>query len=129
MRFSARVNRGTDFGDVGAGRHGRAEQDRLVALVVRLGRRRVLEAASDLGDVAEPDGLLSGAKPQLANVLDRSEPTLYIDADRPLAGLDSSGWIHRILAGERRLDVERGQPAFGQCRRRNLDEDALVLCS
>jgi hypothetical protein len=71
----------------------------------------------------------AGAKPQLANVLDRSEPTLYIDADGLLPSLNSSGWIHRILAAERRLDVERGEPAFGQCRRRHLDKDALVLCS
>ena len=123
------LNRGANFGDVGAGRHGGAEQHRLPALVVRLGGRRVLEAPSELGDVAEPEGLLPGAKPQLANVLERSEPTLYIDADRPLPCLDSPCRIHRILAAERSLDVERGEPALGQCRRRHFDEDALILCS
>ena len=48
--------------------------------------------------------------------------------DRSL-GLDPPCRIHRILAGERSLDVERGEPALGQRRRGDLDEDALVLRS
>ena len=44
-----------------------------------------------------------------------------------VAGLDPPGGIHRILAVERRLDVECSEPALGQRRRRDLDEDALVL--
>jgi hypothetical protein len=56
------LNRSANLGDVGAGRHGGTEQHRLPALVVRLGGRRVLEAPSDLGNVAEPECLLSGAK-------------------------------------------------------------------
>ena len=62
---------GADHGDVGARRHGGAEQHRLAALIAGLGGGRVLEAALDLGDVAEPERLLPGAQPQLANVLDR----------------------------------------------------------
>ena len=118
---------GTDLGDVGTGRHGGAEQHRLPALIAGLGGRRVLEASPDVGDIAEPEGLLPGAQPQLANVLNRSEPTLHVDAHRALARLDPSRRVHRILAGERRLDVERGEAALGQCGGRHLDEDALLL--
>ena len=112
--FSACCNGGADLGDVGAGRHGRAEQHRFSPLVAGLGGRRVLEASPDVRDIAEPEGLLTGTQPQLAYLLDRSEPALDVDADRALAGLDAAGRVHCILAGERRLDVERGKPALGQ---------------
>ena len=55
------------------------------------------------------------------------EPALHVDAHRALAGLDPARGVHRILAGERRLDVERGEAALGQCRGRYFDEDALLL--
>ena len=56
-----------------------------------------------------------------------SEPTLHVDAHRALARLDPSRGVHRILAGERRLDVERGEAALGQCGGRHFDENALLL--
>ncbi len=118
---------GADFGDIGARRHCGAEQYRLAALVAGLGGRRIFEAALDLRDVAEAKGLRAGAKPQLANVLDRLEPALDVDADRALARLDPPGGVDRILAAERRLDVEHGQTALCQRRGGNLDEDALIL--
>ena len=54
-------------------------------------------------------------------------PPCNVDAHRALAGLDPSRGVHRILAGERRLNVERREAALGQRRRRHLDEDALLL--
>src|SRR4029453_16499686 len=51
-----------------------------------------------------------GAKPQPANVPDRSEPTL--DADRPLPSLDSPCWIHRILPPSAAWMSSAEAPAF-----------------
>ena len=118
---------GTHLGDVGTGHHGGAKQHRLPALISGLCRRGVLEASPDVGDIAEPESLLPGAQTQLANVLNGSEPTLHVDAHRALARLDPSRGVHRILAGERRLDVERGEAALGQCGGRHFDENALLL--
>src|SRR5262249_60508216 len=95
--------------------------------IAGLRRRWVLKASPDVGDVAQPDGLLPGAQTQLANVLNGSEPTLHVDAHRALARLDPSRGVHRILASERRLNVARGEAALGQGGGRHLDEKAPFL--
>src|SRR5262249_9204717 len=99
----------------------------LPALVARLGGRWILEAAADAGDIAKPERLLTGAQAQLANVIDRPEPALHVDAHRPFSGFDAAGGVHGILASKRRLNIQHGQATSGQSRRGHLDEDARFL--
>src|SRR5262249_56290383 len=70
------VDLGADLDDVGAGSHCGPEHDCFTTLVTGPGCRRIFEASSDLGNVAQPKRPLSGPHPQFPNIPHPSKPTL-----------------------------------------------------
>src|SRR5215470_12981304 len=72
--------------DVGAGGHRGAKQHRFSALIAGLGGGWILEASLDTGDVAQPERLLSRPQAQFANILDRAQPALNVDANGSFTG-------------------------------------------
>src|SRR5690606_31960029 len=90
-------------------------------------RRRVVEAAIDLGDVADAEGTARDPNGKVANLLDRLEVTRHAQPYPVSRGFDEARCAHRILRLERLLHglqrhAERGRLEVGQ-----FDPDLLVL--
>ena len=118
---------GANLGHVPARCHGGAQQHGIAALIAAFGGRRIFQTPADLGDIAEPEGLLANAQSQLADVVDRAQPARHLDPHRALPSLNPARRVHGVLAGECCLDIESRQATLRQGHGRHLDEDALLL--
>ena len=113
--------------DVAALAHGDGETDRRLAVDAEQGLRRIGEAATDFGDVAQADHAAVRDEVDVPQVLFGFEGAGDAQQQLLIAGLDGAGRaddVLRLQGGDQRGAVD---PEAGELLHRELDEDPLVL--
>ena len=113
--------------DIAAVLHRDGDADGWLAVVVHLRLRRLLIAALDLGDVAEPQDLAARTHWHLADGLDIAELARRAHVDVVGVRLDHAGRRHVVLLRERIGDDLRADAELGELGAVHLDVDLLLL--
>ena len=113
--------------DIAAVFHRDGDADGRLTVVVHLRRGRLLIAALDLGDVAEPQDLAARTHWHLADGLDVVELARHAHVDVVGVRLDHAGRRHVILLRERIGDDLRADAELGELGAVHLDVDLLLL--
>ena len=113
--------------DIATVLHRDGDADGRLAVVVHLRRSRLLKAALDLGDIAEPQHLAPRIHGHLADGLDIVELARHAHVDVVGVRLDHAAWRHVILLCERVHDDLRADAELGELGAVHLDVDLLLL--